>query len=295
LKALTPEEAVAATLAWVPRLTRPVRGALSLAGKADLRALPAGLVVTQRLDLTDCTSLTELPEGLSAGALVVRGCASLHSLPEGLRTSFLDATDCRNLARWPARASIEHGHVILRNCVALTALPPWLRQVGALDVSGCVGIRALPEGLRVNSFVDVAGSGLTSVPDSLAGVELRWRGVRIDARIAFDPAAIEPSEVLAEPNAERRRVLLERIGYERFLETVRPDVLDRDVDPGGPRALLRVALENDEALVCLSVSCPSTARRYMLRVPPSMQSCHQAAAWIAGFDDPKDYAPVIET
>ena len=53
--------------------------------------------------------------------------------------------------------------------------------------------------------------------------------------------------------------------------------------------------QDDEDLVTLSVKCPSTAHSYMLRVPPSMKSCHQAAAWIAGFDNPDDYKPLAET
>jgi hypothetical protein len=272
-----------------------VRGSLRLTGDAALRTLPARLTVTQRLDLSGSQSLERLPEGLRAGALVVRGCTSLEALPEGVVTSFLDATDCRHLATWPERGSIEHGHVILRNCVSLGELPRWLRRVARLDLAGCVGIRSLPDGLEVNSFVDVAGTGLTRLPASLAGVELRWRGVRVDERIAFRPEEIAPAEVLGEPNAERRRAMLDRVGYERFLEAVHPDVLDSDTDPGGPRTLLRVALENDEPLVCLVVRCPSTARRYVLRVPPTTPSCRHAAAWIAGFDDPDRYAPVIET
>jgi hypothetical protein len=271
-----------------------VRGSLRLTGDAAAR-LPARLTVTQRLDLSDNPGLERLPEGLRAGALAVRGCASLEALPEGLVTSFLDATDCRRLARWPREASIEHGHVILRNCVSLGGLPGWLRRVARLDLSGCLGIRSLPEGIEVNSFVDVAGTGLTRLPESLASVELRWRGVRIDERIAFRPEEISPAEVLCEPNAERRRALLDRVGYERFLEAVRPDVLDTDSDPGGARSLLRVALQEDEPLVCLVVQCPSTGRRYVLRVPPSVTSCRHAAAWIAGFDNPDQYAPVIET
>jgi hypothetical protein len=272
-----------------------VRGSLRLTSEVGPRYLPAGLHVTQRLDLSGNTSVEQLPEGLRVGALVVRGCTSLEALPEGLVTSFLDATDCRRLARWPQRASIEHGHVILRNCVSLEGLPPWLRRVARLDLAGCVGIRSLPEGLEVNSFVDVAGTGLTRLPKSMAGVELRWRGVRVDERIAFRPHEIAPAEVLAEPNAERRRAMLDRVGYERFLEAVRPDVLDTDADPGGARSLLRVALESDEPLVCLVVRCPSTGRQYVLRVPPTTKSCRHAAAWIAGFDDPDQYAPVIET
>lgn len=65
--------------------------------------------------------------------------------------------------------------------------------------------------------------------------------------------------------------------------------------PGGERRLLRVPMENDEDLVCVSVQCPSTGRRYLIRVPPNTRTCHQAAAWIAGFDDPRKYNPIIET
>jgi hypothetical protein len=43
------------------------------------------------------------------------------------------------------------------------------------------------------------------------------------------------------------------------------------------------------------VACPSTGRRYALRVPPTMRSCRQAAAWTAGFDNPDLYRPLIET
>jgi hypothetical protein len=96
-------------------------------------------------------------------------------------------------------------------------------------------------------------------------------------------------------NAEVRRVMLERMGYERFLRDAGAKVLDRDTDAGGPRQLLRVPLPDDEPLVCLAVFDPSTGRRYLLRVPPRIRTCHQAAAWIAGFDNPENYQPVVET
>ena len=72
-------------------------------------------------------------------------------------------------------------------------------------------------------------------------------------------------------------------------------MLDRDTDPGGPRELVRIKLPDDEDLVALSCFCPSTNRQYILRVPPETKTCHQAAAWIAGFDDPNDYRPLLET
>jgi hypothetical protein len=103
------------------------------------------------------------------------------------------------------------------------------------------------------------------------------------------------AEILGERNAELRRVLLERFGFERFMEEAGAAVMDRDRDAGGERQLLRLKLEGDEDLVCVSVSCPSTGRRYLLRVPPAMRTCRQAVAWTAGFDNPELYRPLVET
>lgn len=120
-------------------------------------------------------------------------------------------------------------------------------------------------------------------------------GVRIDRRIAFRPETISAEEVLNEPNAELRRVKLARIGFEQFLEKANPEILDSDMDAGGKRTLFRVELKDDEPLVCVSVICPSTSRRYLLRVPPDTNTCRQAVAWTAGFDNPDDYRPRVET
>lgn len=84
-----------------------------------------------------------------------------------------------------------------------------------------------------------------------------------------------------------------RMGYDRFLDLANPTVLDEDL--GGNRQLLKIVIPQDEDLVALSVSCPSTARRHVIRVPPRMTTCRQAAAWIAGFDNPDDYKPLFET
>jgi hypothetical protein len=143
--------------------------------------------------------------------------------------------------------------------------------------------------------MDVGGSGLTALPPQLAGVAIRWHGVPIDERIAFRPETLDAREILAEPNAERRRVMMERFGLDRFMRDAKAQMLDQDRDAGGPRRLLRIELPDDEPLVCVSVICPSTQRQYMLRVPPTMQTCRQAVAWTAGFDDPDDYRPAVET
>ena len=133
------------------------------------------------------------------------------------------------------------------------------------------------------------------LPAQMGDTRLRWRGVRIDQRVAFQPESLTASEILQERNAELRRVKIERMGALEFAQQANAQVLDEDRDPGGPRRLLRIDLQEDEPLVGLNCRCPSTGREYLLRVPPQMKSCHQAAAWIAGFDDPSDYHPDHES
>jgi hypothetical protein len=156
-------------------------------------------------------------------------------------------------------------------------------------------LTTLPPRLHISSWIEVAGSGLTSLPPRLAHVGIRWRGVLVDQTTAFFPERLKAQAVLKERNAERRRVMIERMGFQRFISEANAERLDADRDPGGERALVRVPMKGDEDIVCLSVNCPSTGRHYLLRVPPTMTTCHQAAAWMAGFDDPKKYQPVKET
>jgi len=85
------------------------------------------------------------------------------------------------------------------------------------------------------------------------------------------------------------------MGYMRFAREAKAKILDEDKDRGGTRQLLFIDLREDEPLVGLSCHCPSTGRQYLLRVPPTMKTCHQAAAWMAGFDDSSLYRPHLET
>lgn len=267
---------------------------INLSG-TQIQSLPADLRVEYRLELTNCTKLVKLPDGLRVGSLVLRGCRALGSLPEGLDVNFLDLRGCEGLTDWPKAATIRIGRLSMSGCRRLGRLPDGLGRVAQLDVSDCTSLKSLPEGLEIGTSIEIANTAITALPASMAGVSLLWRGVPIDARIAFDPDSIEVGEVLEEENAERRRVLLERVGLERFLSEAKVEVLDADQDPGGHRRLLRVPLEGDEDLVCVMVHCPSTGGRYLLRVPPSMETCRQAVAWTAGFDDPSLYRPLVET
>ena len=292
--------AVPGTLSWspcedVPQLPSGLSCYSLELAETDVEKLPEGLSVQFLLNASKCTKLRRLPDGLKAGTLDVSGCTALEVLPEGFSASFLDISDCPQLTQWPTRATLSVGRLRARNCTGISTLPAWIGRMSQLDLSGCADIRELREGLEVSSWVDVAGTGIARMPASLSGVGLRWRGVAIDERVAFRPEEITAEEILHERNAELRRVKLERVGFERFLAEARPEVLDTDTDAGGERKLLRVELTDDEPLVCVSVNCPSTRRRYLLRVPPDTATCRQAVAWSAGFDNPDDYRPMIET
>jgi hypothetical protein len=270
---------------------------LNLSG-TQIKNLPADIQVASRLDLSDCDRLEMLPDGLTVGTLILRGCTALASIPERLDVWFLDLSQCWAVERWPAEVTIRGGYLQLRGCTALRKLPAYVTRLSALNVRECPNLSSLPADLVVTGWIDLAHSGLTQedmLPPGVATAQLRWAGVNIDRRIAFHPELIRIDEILREGNAERRRVLLDRYGYGRFLQDAAADVLDADADPGGRRQLLRVKLANDEDLVAMSCFCPSTGRQYIIRVPPQTTSCRHAAAWIAGFEDPDDYRPLLET
>lgn len=268
---------------------------------SGLRSLPDGIQVDYKLDLTTCRDLMRLPNHLHVGSLVVKDCTALETMPNDLHLYFLDASGCVNLRKWGAIGSVEVGNINLNGCGLLPYLPDWMGKIARLDIGGCANLTNLPANLEVTSTIELANSGLTGLPEGCKDVTLRWRDVEVDERVAFHPEAIAANEVLNERNIELRRVMLERIGYEAFFEQANAEELDRDTDAGGARRLLKVEFEDtnrwqrDEPLVCLSMRCPSTARQYVVRVPPTTKTCHQAAAWIAGFDDPDQYHPDKET
>jgi hypothetical protein len=237
----------------------------------------------------------ELPDDISTGTLNLSGCAALESLPARLSVAFLDLADCTALRDIPHDLQLRGGRLNLRNCTRLTTLPAGLGAVAQLNLSGCLNVREIPEGLAITSWIDIGGSGIDRLPAQFDHVAVQWNGVPVSRRIAFEPQTLSHLEILNERNAELRRVMIERFGYERFIDRAQAQEVDRDCDAGGERRLVRVEIAGDEPLVCVFVHCPSTGKRFVLRVPPDMRTCHQAVAWTAGFDDPRLYNPAVES
>ncbi|UQN05547.1 DUF6745 domain-containing protein [Deinococcus sp. QL22] len=266
-----------------------VSGPLNLSGAAWLRALPDWLRCTV-LTVDDCPNLSALPTDLHAERLSARRTLALHEIDGrlGVRDSInLNGSGVRVLS-----ADLRATRLSLAGCRDLRVLGGGV-SVAHLDVSGCAALAALHPDAHITQTLELAGSGLTALPPSIrAG--LRWSGVPVDARFAFAPDTLTGHEVLNTRNAQRRRVLLDRIGLDRFLQDVGGLILHRDRDAGGERQLVHVPFDNDEPLVAVLVRCPSTGGRYALRVPPHIRTCAAAVAWTAGLE-PDDYQPVRET
>lgn len=261
----------------------------------NISEIPEDIRVESLLEIEGCHALKHLPNRLKVKKLVISDCTCLEELPASLYVDELNIASCSSLTQWPKCGNERLSSINASNCRSLTYFPDYIKSVGQLNLLNCMDIVRLPENLLVTSWLELAYSGLTSLPLSMAKTALRWRGVRIDHRIAFDPDDITTTEILATLNIELRRVKLERMGLERFFAESNAEVIDKDFDPGGERRLMRVSMPGDEDLLCVSVTCPSTGRLYLIRVPPNMKSCRQAVAWIAGFDDERDYNPIMET
>lgn len=213
-----------------------------IASRTSLVSLPADLSVECVLDLEECRRLESLPANLKVGTLNVANCTSLEVLPEGLDVWFLNVSGCTKLTRFPRRADIARGSLNVNGCRSLVALPDYLTELGTLDIGNCPQLTGLPPHLHVSSWIEIAGSGLTSLPPQMQHVGIRWRGVLIDETSAFFPEQLQAKTVLKERNAERRRVMIERMGFDRFMREAGAQPLDTDRDPGGPRELLRVPM-----------------------------------------------------
>jgi len=119
--------------------------------------------------------------------------------------------------------------------------------------------------------------------------------------------------------AEDVREFWQSFDFDRFMSLSHGRIVNADEDAFGPRRLWLIRPMRELVMLKLEspapVSAPRTqmrdilessirllevhsaqGQRHIIRVPPvGMNTCHKAAAWIAGFDNPDDYQPILET
>ena len=96
--------------------------------------------------------------------------------------------------------------------------------------------------------------------------------------------------LLSEKNAEVRKVLIEKIGYDRICQ----ELQTLELDAWREYTLLRIDARADiERMHLLKMTCPSTGHIHALRVPPNLTSARAAIRWTNWDVDPEAFA--VET
>jgi hypothetical protein len=122
-----------------------------------------------------------------------------------------------------------------------------------------------------------------------------WHGIIVPEYVVLLPEPIDVEMINNEPNAEVRRVLIERFGLDNYLKA--GNVVKIHQDECG--VLYRMNLRGDEPILVVRV-INSTAepdgifKEYFLRVPPNMLRARQAVAWTFGLPE-EEYFPLAET
>ena len=133
-----------------------------------------------------------------------------------------------------------------------------------------------------------------------AGLAISWRdgwglyfvhGVRVPAVVVEHPETITVQQILAEPNAEVRRIMCEQMGWERFVADAGMRLVDECPDPANAPhtlALYDIPVQVFEApvrvLLCTNASPErdGTRRRFGLTCPAEVSTALDAAGWTFG-------------
>lgn len=113
----------------------------------------------------------------------------------------------------------------------------------------------------------------------------------------FRAAPLPAQLIIAETNAELKRILIEAKGIDKLFAELNPAIVHQDIDGyGHPRRLLAIKVREarNGELRAVQVVCPTTGREYILGVPSTVNTCQQAVASTFGMA-PHQYAPDRES
>ena len=118
-------------------------------------------------------------------------------------------------------------------------------------------------------------------------IKVNMFGVDLPRRYWTKLSYWNPKWLLDEENAGIRRVLIRQIGYDRICQEL--DAID--LNTWREYTLLKInAHIEEEPMVLLKMTCPSTGHIHILRVPPEMISAEAAITWVNHGIHPDDFA-----
>ncbi len=196
----------------------------------------------------------------------------------------------------PRDGSTEHRERLALRLQLARAAGPWW----ALDGLAIVSERPLTASVDADGRLHAERGPALAFGD---GFTIHaWHGVTVEPRGDRGAGDRSPSRrSTAKRNAERRRVLVERFGFDRLVREGHGSV--RHEDETGrlwERPMGRIDWwRQDEPLVVVEVqnSTPESdgsRKTYFLRVPPHTQTAREGVAWTFGLTA-DEYAPAVET
>ncbi len=115
-----------------------------------------------------------------------------------------------------------------------------------------------------------------------------FRGKRLPKRYHVHSSLWQADWLYNESDSHMRELLIRVLGHQKLVS----ELGSRELDSWREYKLL--ALENHELPIrFLSMTCPSTGKENLVRVPPNETTAREAAAWIGWGVDPESY--LIET
>jgi len=122
-----------------------------------------------------------------------------------------------------------------------------------------------------------------------------WHGVNVAKEIIMQPQNITTDQIEEEENAEVRRVLIERFGFERYLKEGGFKKIQQD-DFG---ILYKKEVAGEPAIVFVKVvnstkEKDGTYKEYVLPVLSTVRSAHEAVASTFGLSV-EEYCPELES
>jgi hypothetical protein len=97
------------------------------------------------------------------------------------------------------------------------------------------------------------------------------------------PETLAVEQVEKESNAEVRRIMIERMGVEKYLAQGGATLVDSDEKTISPRVLFRDK-HNNQYMFCTD---GGTGKFFALSVPDNVKTCAEAHTAICGFDESK--------
>ncbi len=106
-----------------------------------------------------------------------------------------------------------------------------------------------------------------------------WHGVFVSQDMIEHPEKITISQITDEQNEEVRRIMIERMGWPRYLRETNSKVIHQRRNDIEATEEALMESPGGKVLVC---ACPSTAKVFALGVPSEIKTCMEAQNWLSG-------------